>query len=90
MARLHGLQNAIDRYSKLHCRKNLHLLKMSVHQCSLHGLVPDQNVGKLLERIVGLCGFLNFDGKINLYEHEVVFEPEGTHPPWFQSCLSNP
>ncbi|KAJ3411158.1 Mediator of RNA polymerase II transcription subunit 18 [Chytridiales sp. JEL 0842] len=49
--------------------------KKSIHQCSLHGLIPSANVAKLLERIVGLCGYLSFDGTLNLFEHEIVFEP---------------
>ncbi|KAJ3107997.1 Aspartokinase [Phlyctochytrium planicorne] len=45
-------------------------------ECSLNGVVSDNNLSKLLERMVGLCGFLEFDGKVNLFEHEIVFSPE--------------
>ncbi|KAJ3213421.1 37S ribosomal protein S9, mitochondrial [Dinochytrium kinnereticum] len=45
-------------------------------ECSLNGLVTEKNVPKLLERIVGLCGFISFDGSTNLFEHEIVFAPD--------------
>ena len=49
-----------------------------IYQCSLSGLIPRKDVSKLLERIVGLCGFVLFDGKVNLFSHEIVYESECT------------
>ncbi|KAI9327717.1 mediator complex, subunit Med18 [Zopfochytrium polystomum] len=47
----------------------------SKYQCSLAGMIASQHVPDLLERLVGLCGYVDFDSTENLFEHEVVFSP---------------
>ncbi|RKO86667.1 hypothetical protein BDK51DRAFT_16256 [Blyttiomyces helicus] len=49
-------------------------------RCSLHGAVPPAGLQKLLERLVGVCGDMAFDGDENLVEHEIVFVPAVESP----------
>ncbi|KAJ3330946.1 Mediator of RNA polymerase II transcription subunit 18 [Blyttiomyces sp. JEL0837] len=43
------------------------------YECSVQGLIPNDQVHKLIERIIGLCGFISFDGQMNVLEHEIVY-----------------
>ncbi|KAJ3196565.1 hypothetical protein HK101_008477 [Irineochytrium annulatum] len=50
--------------------------QQALFQCSLQGLIRPFAVPRLLERIVGVCGFIWFEGRSNLMEVEAVWEPE--------------
>ncbi|KAJ3186298.1 Mediator of RNA polymerase II transcription subunit 18 [Gaertneriomyces sp. JEL0708] len=49
-------------------------------QCSLHAQMADTVRLKLLDRLVALCGTIDFDGSETLWEHEIVFIPEMETP----------
>ncbi|KNC97526.1 uncharacterized protein SPPG_07002 [Spizellomyces punctatus DAOM BR117] len=49
-------------------------------QCSLHAHLPHSVLPKLFERLVGLCGAIDFDESQNLWEHEISFIPEVETP----------
>jgi hypothetical protein len=45
------------------------------YECIIHGAVV--NLPQLLERLVGITNSLSFDGTENLFEHEIVYKPNG-------------
>ncbi|KAI8921003.1 Med18 protein-domain-containing protein [Powellomyces hirtus] len=49
-------------------------------QCSLHAQLPNSVLPKLFERLVALCGNIEFDYQQNLWEHEICYRPEAETP----------
>ncbi|EGF78346.1 hypothetical protein BATDEDRAFT_90909 [Batrachochytrium dendrobatidis JAM81] len=45
------------------------------YQCSLYGELPHTGLGKLLERLVGLCGETKHLGLARFCEHQIAFVP---------------
>ncbi|KAI8804583.1 mediator complex, subunit Med18 [Cladochytrium replicatum] len=49
-------------------------------QCSMHGIIADAMLPTLLERLVGVCGNVSFDGGQNFAENEIVYWPAVATP----------
>ncbi|KAJ3002713.1 hypothetical protein HKX48_002146, partial [Thoreauomyces humboldtii] len=49
-------------------------------QCSLHGHLPHALLPKLLERLIALCGNIDFDYSQNVWEHEICYTPASDTP----------
>ncbi|KAI8927630.1 hypothetical protein BC831DRAFT_497659 [Entophlyctis helioformis] len=45
------------------------------YQCALYGELPHTSLGKLLERMVGLCGDTLHQGSSRFCEHDICFIP---------------
>ena len=58
----------------------------SLYECSLIGLLDDRHLNSLLERLVGMCGYIDFNGDMNLHEHEIVFSPTSSKGTYAYHC----
>ncbi|KAJ3136943.1 hypothetical protein HDU90_002509 [Geranomyces variabilis] len=48
--------------------------------CSLHARCPNDVLPKLFERLIALCGRIDFDYKMDLWHHDICYRPEAITP----------
>jgi hypothetical protein len=60
------------------------------YECSLYGRLVQKEFPEFKDRLVALWNLIDFDWKENLYEHEMVFVPEGYLTMTLMSIRGNP